>query len=88
MQAEIRDGYWACFDTENLGVEPGPKLVELVDTRLRNFENRYARAYPAAMTPPDCACCRTCAAACSNHPASCGGPTLRQRPPTPPKLSA
>lgn len=30
MQAEIRDGYWACFDT----AEPGPKLVELIDARL------------------------------------------------------
>ncbi|MBU3066649.1 transposase [Nocardia sp. NEAU-G5] len=49
MQAEIRDGYWACFDTENLSIEPGPKLVELIDTRLHKFEKRYARAYPAAM---------------------------------------
>ena len=23
MQAEIRDGYWACFDTEELNTEPG-----------------------------------------------------------------
>ncbi|MGF6885055.1 transposase-like protein [Nocardia sp. GAS34] len=49
MQAEIRDGYWACFDTENLSIEPGPKLVELIDTRLCKFEKRYARAYPTAM---------------------------------------
>ncbi|MQY21408.1 IS256 family transposase [Nocardia macrotermitis] len=49
MQAEIRDGYWACFDTEKLPTAPGPKLVELIDTRLAKFEKRYARAYPAAM---------------------------------------
>ena len=24
MQAEIRDGYWACFDTADLTTEPGP----------------------------------------------------------------
>ncbi len=49
MQAEIRDGYWACFDTEDVKTEPGPKLVELVDARLRAFETRYRTAYPAAM---------------------------------------
>ncbi|MGV7695553.1 hypothetical protein PJM27_07535 [Mycobacterium kansasii] len=34
MQAEIRDGYWACFDTTDLTTEPGPGLVEFIDARL------------------------------------------------------
>src|SRR6201984_2080334 len=49
MQAEIRDGYWACFDTEHLNTEPGPRLVELIDARLNAFATRYAATYPAAM---------------------------------------
>jgi len=49
MQAEIRDGYWACFDTDGLNTEPGPRLVESVDVRLTAFADRYAPIYPAAM---------------------------------------
>ncbi|MCB0923186.1 MAG: transposase [Mycobacterium sp.] len=49
MQAEIRDGYWACFDTDELNTEPGPRLVESVDARLIAFDDRYAAIYPAAM---------------------------------------
>lgn len=49
MQTEIRDGYWACFDTADLTTEPGPRLVELVDARLTAFADRYGPTYPAAM---------------------------------------
>ncbi|ARR77773.1 transposase, mutator type [Mycobacterium intracellulare subsp. yongonense] len=49
MQAEIRDGYWAVFDTEDLTTEPGPRLVEQIDARLSAFAARYGAAYPAAM---------------------------------------
>ena len=49
MQAEIRDGYWAVFDTEDLKTEPGPRLVELIDARLTAFATRYTTTYPAAM---------------------------------------
>jgi transposase-like protein len=49
MQAEIRDGYWGCFDTEEAKTEPGPRLVELVDARLAAFADRYGPTYPAAM---------------------------------------
>ncbi|WP_191499184.1 IS256 family transposase, partial [Mycobacterium simulans] len=49
MQAEIRDGYWACFDTPDLPNQTGPKLVELIDTRLGAFAARYAPTCPAAM---------------------------------------
>ena len=49
MQPEIRDGYWAVFDTADLKTEPGPRLVELIDARLGAFAARYAPTYPAAM---------------------------------------
>lgn len=49
MQAEVRDGYWACFDTAEASTEPGPRLVELIDARLTAFAARYAATYPAAM---------------------------------------
>jgi putative transposase len=40
MQAEIRDGYWAVFDTEDPETELGPRLIELVDARLTAFATR------------------------------------------------
>jgi hypothetical protein len=49
MQAEIRDGYWAVFDTEDLKTEPGPRLVKQIDDRLSEFIDRYRATYPAAM---------------------------------------
>jgi transposase-like protein len=48
-QAEIRDGYWALFDTKDLTTEPGPRLVELIDARITAFADKYAPTYPAAM---------------------------------------
>jgi putative transposase len=49
MQAEIKDAYWALFDTEDLKTTPGPKLVELVDHRITEMAGRYSPTYPAAM---------------------------------------
>ena len=49
MQAEIRDGYWAIFDTDELKTQPGPRLVELIDHRISDFADKYAPTYPAAM---------------------------------------
>ncbi|AFJ35192.1 hypothetical protein OEM_21540 [Mycobacterium intracellulare subsp. yongonense 05-1390] len=49
VQAEVRDGYWAIFDTTDLTVEPGPRLVEIVDKRIEAFAAKYADLYPAAM---------------------------------------
>jgi transposase-like protein len=49
MQAEIRDGYWAIFDTTDLDTQPGPRLVELVNARISEFADKYAATYPAAM---------------------------------------
>jgi putative transposase len=49
MQAEIKDAYWALFDTEDLKTKPGPRLVELVDHRITEMAGRYSATYPAAM---------------------------------------
>jgi len=49
MQAEVRDGYWAIFDTTDLGIEPGPRLVEIIDKRIEAFAAKYCDLYPAAM---------------------------------------
>lgn len=49
MQAEIRDSYWAIFDTTDLNIEPGPQLVEIIDKRAEAFAAKYADLYPAAM---------------------------------------
>lgn len=49
MQPEIRDGYWAIFDTSGLDIAPGPKLVDAVDRRITAFADKYRGVYPAAM---------------------------------------
>ena len=49
MQAEVKDAYWALFDTEELNTKPGPRLVELVDHRITEMAARYGATYPAAM---------------------------------------
>jgi putative transposase len=49
MQAEVKDAYWAIFDTEGLKTQPGPRLVELIDSRITEMAGRYAPTYPAAM---------------------------------------
>jgi hypothetical protein len=53
IAAAVAVGLWLlardCFDTENLTIEPGPKLVDIIDARLTAFEKRYAPTYPAAM---------------------------------------
>jgi putative transposase len=49
MLAEVKDAYWALFDTEDLKTQPGPRLVELVDHRITEMAGRYAATYPAAM---------------------------------------
>ncbi len=48
-QAEVKDAYWAAFDTEDLKTQPGPRLVELIDHRITEMAARYAPTYPAAM---------------------------------------
>jgi transposase-like protein len=49
MQAEIKDAYWAIFDTSDLATAPGPELVQLIDARIDAFAARYRATYPAAV---------------------------------------
>jgi transposase-like protein len=49
MQAEVKDAYWAIFDTEDLKTPPGPRLVEIIDHRIGEFAARYQGMYPAAV---------------------------------------
>ena len=49
MQAEIKDAFWALFDTSELKTKPGPRLVELIDHRITEMADRYSATYPAAM---------------------------------------
>ena len=49
MQAEVKDGYWAIFDTEELTTPPGPRLTEIIDARITEMAARYAATYPSAM---------------------------------------
>jgi len=51
-QAEIREAYWALFDTDDLiaaGAAPGPGLVAAVQGRIDAFAAQYARVFPAAV---------------------------------------
>ena len=49
MQAEVKDAYWALFDTQDLDIPPGPKLVELIGARVKAMAAKYGPTYPAAM---------------------------------------
>jgi transposase-like protein len=49
MQAEVKDAFWAVFDTEDLKTAPGPRLTEIIDTRISEMAARYGPAYPSAM---------------------------------------
>jgi putative transposase len=51
-QAEMRDAYWAIFDTDELiaaGMTPGPELVAAVQRRIDAFADQYRRAFPSAV---------------------------------------
>src|SRR5258708_5095371 len=49
MQAEVKDAYWAIFDTDELKTPPPPKLTEIIDHRIGEFAARYQGMYPAAV---------------------------------------
>jgi putative transposase len=52
VQGEMRDAYWAIFDTDELiaaGTTPGHELVAAVQRRIDGFAEKYARAFPAAV---------------------------------------
>jgi transposase-like protein len=51
-QTDMRDAYWAIFDTDTLtaaGMTPGPELVAAVQARIDAFAQQYERAYPSAV---------------------------------------
>src|SRR6266568_4061412 len=51
-QTEMRDAYWAIFDTDELiaaGLTPGHDLVAAVQRRIDAFAEKYARAFPTAV---------------------------------------
>lgn len=49
LQSEVKDAYWAIFDTDDLDTPPGPKLAEVIDTRIKAMAARYQATYPAAV---------------------------------------
>jgi putative transposase len=49
MQAEVKDAFWAVFDTEDLKTPPGPRLAEIIDARISEMAARYGATYPSAM---------------------------------------
>jgi transposase-like protein len=51
-QTEMRDAYWAIFDTDELiaaGMSPGPELVAAVQRRIDAIAEQHQRVYPAAV---------------------------------------
>jgi transposase-like protein len=49
---EVRDAYWAIFDTEALlaaGIEPGPNLVAALQQRIDTFADTYHANFPSAV---------------------------------------
>src|SRR5260370_2334590 len=49
MQAEVKDAFWAIFDTEDLKTPPGPRLAEIIDARISEMAARYSATSPSAM---------------------------------------
>ena len=49
MQAEVKDAYWAIFDTEDLKTPPGPDLAAIIDARIDAFAGKYQALYPGAV---------------------------------------
>src|SRR6201993_769061 len=47
MQAEVKDAYWAIFDTEDLKTQPGPRLVELTGDRITEMAAKEPPNHPA-----------------------------------------
>ncbi|MQA82205.1 MAG: IS256 family transposase [Streptosporangiales bacterium] len=51
-QDELRDAYWAIFDTDDLlaaGMQPGPELVAAVQRRIDASAEQHGRAFPSAV---------------------------------------
>jgi putative transposase len=51
-QQQMREAYWAIFDTDDLiaaGLVPGGELVAAVQRRIDVFADKHARAFPSAV---------------------------------------
>jgi putative transposase len=51
-QDEVKNAYWALFDTDDLiagGLQPGQRLVDVVQARIDRFAEQYGKLYPAAV---------------------------------------
>ena len=51
-QDEVKNGYWALFDTDDLvagGLQPGQRLVDAVQGRIDRFAEQYGKLYPSAV---------------------------------------
>jgi hypothetical protein len=52
MHTEVKDAYWAIFDTEGLKTQPGPRLVELIGHRITEMAAKYSATYPRSDEMP------------------------------------
>jgi putative transposase len=49
---EVKNAYWALFDTDDLiagGLQPGQRLVDAVQARIDRFAEQYGKPYPSAV---------------------------------------
>jgi len=46
MQAEVKDAYWAIFDTGDVKTPPEPRLAGIIDARITEMAARYGATYP------------------------------------------
>lgn len=47
--AEVKKEFWEIFDTTELGLPPGQRLVEAVQRRIDGFAARWEKTYPTAV---------------------------------------
>ncbi|MFE6397403.1 transposase, partial [Streptomyces sp. NPDC057838] len=45
----VKKDFWEIFDTGELGLPPGQKLVEAVQRRIDTFTAKWEKTYPAAV---------------------------------------
>jgi len=48
----VKNAYWALFDTDDLiagGLQPGQRLVDVVQARIDRFAEQYGKLYPSAV---------------------------------------
>ncbi|MFG2639344.1 IS256 family transposase, partial [Streptomyces sp. NPDC048362] len=48
--AEVKKDFWEIFDTAELGLQPGQRLVDAVQARIDTFAEKWEKNYPAAVT--------------------------------------